>query len=562
MKISKSTRIKIIGALIIFNVLIFFNGIKNEFVWDDQYIVEKNELIKDPDNIMLLLTSEDSPPDSPPTGFYRPLINLSFLMDYQIFKGEPYGYRLTNILLHILCVVFLLYITFMLTDDIMLSYMAAIIFSAQAVHVEAVTFITGRNNILCALFILISIYYYIKSIKLSKPFYFVISMVSLFLGATSKEFAFLVPLVFILYDYTFDEEFSVKKGLKRYIISFAVIFLFIILKSTLISLGRSISFDPETLYLRIINTQPIMVKYMLNQIVPYNLSLHLTPEIIMSILNPNILISSAIFLAVTSLAFIYRKKYKLLSFSFFTYLIFLIPVSNIVKLPSTIMADRWLYVASCAFSLVLARGIMLLIKDRRLATVVTILFALFLSVFTIQRNHTFKTNMLLYEDTAKKHPNSVEAKNNYATELTSQGKYDEAEEQYRMAIKLNPYNFISYNNIGMLYGKKGEFSKALDSYKKAFELNNNHPLLASNLAFSYRRAGKLDKSNEYFLRAISLNKKYVDAYFELASNYYEQGKYQEALNVLDYVSTTFNYKSVRSRAMDLSTLINNEINGK
>ena len=111
----KHTNLIIISALILVNFIIYFNGIKNEFVWDDDFLVKNNHYITDTCNIKNLLTKEDAVPNFPGTGYYRSLVNLTYMFDYQIFKDEAYGYRLTNIVFHLLCSIVLFFLVMLIT---------------------------------------------------------------------------------------------------------------------------------------------------------------------------------------------------------------------------------------------------------------------------------------------------------------------------------------------------------------------------------------------------------------------------------------------------------------
>jgi tetratricopeptide (TPR) repeat protein len=493
----------IVLTLILINLIIYFNGIKNEFVWDDSYIVRDNYLIRDVSNVKKLLTAEDKPAVFSGRGYFRPFINLTFMADYQIFKGGAYGYRLTNIAFHILCSVMLFLLVMLITSNRLLSFTAALIFSAQAVHVEAVTFISGRNNVVCAFFMLVSLYYYIKNDKESRFPYLILSMLFLFIGAMSKEFAFVLPLIFILYDYTFGDDFSVRKHILKYAASFSVLMLFMVYRALFIPMTGAFRINYPTLYLRVINTSRVFINYIRCQIIPLDLSIYFNLPIKNSIFAPEVLLSFLMLAGLVLLVICFRKKDRVLFFSFFAYLILLLPISNIVEIPGAMMADRWIYPASLAFALFLARLIFLAFKEKeRLITLAVIVFVLSLSFFTL------------------------------GTEYRNRGLIDEAEMQYLLAIKYKPDYNLPYNNLGVLYGLRKDHNKALGYFKKAYELNPTYALTPFNMAVTYDDIGALDESNKYYEIAISLNPEDFNSYYNLASNYYRQKKYEESLEVL------------------------------
>ncbi len=537
----------IVALLVLFNLAIFANGLNNDFVWDDSYLVEDNQYIRDAGNIKKLLTMEDKPATFSGTGYFRPLINLTYLLDYQLYGGKPYGFRLTNILFNIACVVMLFYLVLLITSDQLLAAATALIFSAQAVHVEAVTWISGRNNIICMFFILPSLYYYIKNSRDGKKSHLVYSMLFLFLGAASKEFAFVLPALFVLYDYCFDDDFSLRKNVSKYAIAFATLFAFMLYRTLTVPMKGAFRLESASLYKRIITTVGIFLDYMRNQIIPNKLSIYFSMPLEESILAPKVIISSLLLVALLVFVFLYRKKEKALFFSLFAYFLLLAPVSNIIKIPGALMADRWLYPASAMFSLFLARLIFIACKkSESLKFSIIIIFVIFLSLFTVQRNHTFKNNLLLFADVLARYPESPDALNNIGVELMERGLDDEAEGYYLQSLKHDPKYNLPYYNLGIMYdikadkiaGSNNEQSllyreKALEYLHKAYELNEKYAPTAFSIAKVNDGMENPQESIKYYNISIKLNPQDYSSYYNLGANYYNQGEYGKAISTLN-----------------------------
>jgi tetratricopeptide (TPR) repeat protein len=530
---NKNKNLLIFLSLILFNLVIYFNGIGNEFVWDDSYLAEENYHIRDAGNIKDLLTMEDKPATFSGRGYFRPLINLTYLSDYLLYGGKPYGFRLTNIAFHIACVIMLFLLVQLITGSRLISLMTAIIFSAQAVHVEAVTLVSGRNNVICTLFVLFSVYFYIRSSRYVSASSFFLSMVFLFLGAASKEFAFVVPFIFVLYDYNYTRSFSISRNIDKYAISVLVLTLFMVYRALTVPMQGAFRFNLSTMYIRVINTFQVFVNYIRSQIIPDSLSIYFDLPLKDSLFSLPILTSFIVLAALFMLVIYFKRSDKALFFSFFAYFILLLPVSNIIEIPGSIMADRWLYPASCFFALFLSRLIFLIAsKWKELVPIITISFALFLTYFTIERNHVFKTDYSLFLDTVETFPESAMARNNLGTELKKMGRVKEAEEQYLYAIESNPEYNLPYNNLGVLCGERKEHERALEYFKKAYDLNPRYALTPFNMGITYDDLGNIKESSLYYEIALSLNPQHFDSYYNLAANYYGQQKYEETIKVL------------------------------
>ncbi len=101
MKFNTQSNLFIIGILIIFNLLIYANGFNNDFIGDGADLIQNNYTIRDFSNIKPLLTIEDSEANTPGTGFFRPFINMTYLVDYQLLGGRASSFRPTNIAFHV-----------------------------------------------------------------------------------------------------------------------------------------------------------------------------------------------------------------------------------------------------------------------------------------------------------------------------------------------------------------------------------------------------------------------------------------------------------------------------
>ncbi|MDD5680029.1 MAG: hypothetical protein PHI59_02180 [Candidatus Omnitrophica bacterium] len=96
-------RIFLLLALI--TLAVYFNSLSNDFVWDDHFLIENNDFIKDLRYIPRIFTTDSYHSHAEKTGashsnFYRPVQALSFMADYHIWKMNPFGFHLGNLLLH------------------------------------------------------------------------------------------------------------------------------------------------------------------------------------------------------------------------------------------------------------------------------------------------------------------------------------------------------------------------------------------------------------------------------------------------------------------------------
>src|SRR6187200_1074230 len=78
------------GLAVVFAGLVYVNSLHNPFIYDDYRLVVENRAILDIRNVHDIVWHDVT----------RPLVALSYALDQKIFGREPFGYHLTNVLLH------------------------------------------------------------------------------------------------------------------------------------------------------------------------------------------------------------------------------------------------------------------------------------------------------------------------------------------------------------------------------------------------------------------------------------------------------------------------------
>lgn len=132
---------------------------------------------------------------------YRPFISLSFFTDYGLFGLNYVGYHITNIVMCAICAIFVSLITLELTgmygnrSRASAAIWAGLLFAADPLHVESVTWIIGRVDLLCSVFYFASIFCFMRFRLLRERMYLIASLICMLLALGSKEMAVTVPLI-------------------------------------------------------------------------------------------------------------------------------------------------------------------------------------------------------------------------------------------------------------------------------------------------------------------------------------------------------------------------------
>ena len=246
------------------------------------------------------------------SGSARPVLDLTFALNYHFGKLDVFGYHLVNLLLHIANGVMLYFILLRTmqksegqtaeSGDISAasqepraanSYTrvplyASLIFIAHPVQTQAVTYIVSRSSVLATFFYLLTLLLFIRAFRSSNSFqvtrhsslYLIGAFLAICLGMGSKQEAATLPLMLLLYDYYFLSEGKIA-GLKRHFKVYLAMFLplAILLYFSFTSIHQFISFDYAK-GIQIPQNEPITsMEYFLTQlhVIPYYIKLLLIP---------------------------------------------------------------------------------------------------------------------------------------------------------------------------------------------------------------------------------------------------------------------------------------------
>jgi len=157
----------IIGMLLIVIaacIIPYSNAPKGYFIWDDINLVLMDYQIKSW-NFLPKVFKRDFfgfSDNSRKYGYYRPLVTISYMIDWQLWKTNPAGYHYTNIWIHILngLVVFALLFKLFRRKPL-IPLIGTLLFATNPIHTESVTWIAGRTDPICSLLFFSGLYFYI-----------------------------------------------------------------------------------------------------------------------------------------------------------------------------------------------------------------------------------------------------------------------------------------------------------------------------------------------------------------------------------------------------------------
>lgn len=185
--------------LLVLNSLLYIGTLSHDFLKDDYRLIVENPRVKD---LGAFLDSFGGKffafPDFPYLHYWRPMSLFSFYMDYQVWGLNPAGFHLFNIIINALNAILVFLIFYVVSEKIHYSLFPALFFSIHPCHVEAVSWVSGRTDLLSALFIFSAILFFSLFLKKQKGFYYTLTALFFLLALLSKENGVLFPLLAVI----------------------------------------------------------------------------------------------------------------------------------------------------------------------------------------------------------------------------------------------------------------------------------------------------------------------------------------------------------------------------
>jgi len=474
-------------AVLLAALLGFARTLAYDFVWDDALLIQRSQRLQQWTSLPAVLGSHFWSEVHEGSHYYRPLVSLSFFLDVQAWGFNPMGFHLTNLLAHLATALAVLALARRLTGSVLAAAVAGVAFALHPIHTESVTFISGRTDVLATLFFLLALLGYVRWRHEGGPLVFAGSLVAFFLGLAAKEVAVTLPLVLVLYDRMVGPKErgagALARALARYAAYGGVVALYLVVRMA--SLGALVESDSGTwgtLLTRVLTATKIVATYAWLTLVPFPANPY---YVIVPVLWPPpadwwaATGGLAVLLALTVWA---AWRAPVWGFAAIWFWVTLIPSVGVdlLPVPTAIMAERFLYLPSVGFCLLLAMGVRRLLgSGRALAAdqlrplpalgLATLLLGYVL--LTLWRNEPWKDHYNLYSYMVEMSPESDLPHVNLALVHLPRGEVLEAYAHFKRGVEIAPQNARALVGLGLtetlLGNREGGLKHALEGAGQA-----------------------------------------------------------------------------------------------
>jgi tetratricopeptide (TPR) repeat protein len=497
------------AALIAAALAAYANSFGGPFVFDD--------IASIPDNPSLRAWSSAlHPPPGGATVSGRPVLNLSFAVDYAIHGYSIVGYHVVNLAIHALAALVLFSLIRRLSPGSGpgVAAAAALLWVLHPLQTESVTYIVQRAEALAGLLGLLSLYSYAR--YAGEPprasAWGIAACMYAALAMACKETAVVLPLLALLQDRTFHSG-SFSAAWRRHWRAYVGLGATWIVLGFLVfsgpdrggTAGPGLGLSAALIYAR---TQPAAILHYLR------LALWPSPLVFDygtgwtahdgGVFWPAVSIAALLIAAAIAL-----RRNPAAGFLAAAFFLLLAPSSSFIPIATERMAEHRMYLPLAAIAAGAAVLLARILGSRGLIAATALAFAG--GMLTAARNRAYTSDVTLWRDTVEKQPDNPSAHDNLGYGLFQRGLFSEATAEFDRALALDPENAVACNHRGRALASLGRLHDAQSDFETALLLRPDYAEAHNNLgvilAISGDRAGAIAQ----FEAALRLRPDYPEA---------------------------------------------------
>jgi len=465
-------------------------GLRTPFQYDDLSTVVENDSIRHLADLPLTLSP---PPNATPTSG-RPLLNLSFAIDYAMTGLNVTGYHATNIALHLVAALLLFGIVRQTlglpgvglgSQADFIATATAAVWAVHPIQVGAVTYISGRSDVLMAVCYFVVLTAAIRALLSPHgSVWTVVAVIACAIGMAVKESMVTAPLAVLLYDraYIHDrfgtalrERWRLHAGLAA---TWAVLAILLIDAPHSASAGFSTGVSPWTYLL---NQALVIPEYIRLVAWPDHLLFAFGEARLLTVADVGVMGLLAPSLVVAAMWLWHRRP--ALGFPAVWVFLTLAPTSSIVPIATEAGAARRMYLPLAGIVVLVVVGIVAIANRRsrrrtsyarQLSLGVLAVVIIVLTATTAAQNLEFASAEKLWRGSLERWPSRL-AHRNLAAVLLQEGRRSEALEHLREAADQGP---LSRYALGVALFDDGRPAEAIVELQNAIGENPNEPTVA------------------------------------------------------------------------------------
>ncbi|HET9824025.1 MAG TPA: hypothetical protein VFP87_01760, partial [Chitinophagaceae bacterium] len=527
-KVSKKLKTSLALIISILAFVLYAPGIQNNYALDDSAVIQENSVTTEGLSAIPIILKRDywygSGHNISRGPIYRPTSLLVFATVWQFFPDNPHVYHFINVsLFAATCLIlFLVLCKLFKTQNLSFAFTCTLLYTAHPIHTEVVDNIKSLDEILCFLFGLISTWFLLKYVFSAQRLAFILGGISFFLCLLSKEtgitFLVIIPMIIFFFADVPTRKIIASSLLLLVLTGIWLIIRVIVFKDLPLNtattgvLNNALNAAPDKIS-KYATAFYVLLRYVLLLLFPHPLSYDYSYSQIkiQTPSDPAALAGFILILGAAIYSVVNLRRKNIISFAILFFLIALAPVSNIFFMTASTMGERFLYIPSLGFCIILAYVLTRItktesIKSRfknvfqffalcRVLFIVTLIICAFYCFQTISRHKDWKDSLTLFSHDVKISSNSARTNQNLGSALmvsvmkstNKQNQLDTfelAKKYFRRALEIYPDFYAPLSHLGVIYIFENKIDSAYGYLKKGIAIMPDDVDLNFNLGLA------------------------------------------------------------------------------
>lgn len=469
-------------------------------------------------------------------GLYHPLTTLSFAIDYLIWHDNALGFRITNLLLHVINSFLVFRLLKSLNVNQVYSVVAALIFLAHPLHVESVVWISERKDLLYSAFFLLGLLCFTTYLRAPSLYRYIALLVFFLLAGLSKPSAIAFVPVIIAALIVVRRSWKVVFWVGWIPFLVLGVALGVVTIIAQYEAGFIRTSDQWSSIEMVVMWLYAVAYYPLSFVFPLFLSpKHFYPETL-GFLHWALSLVGGLLIVASIVGSFFRKLW---AFGLLFYLLAILPSLKLIPTGNDLVSDRYAYLPllGCIYALIVV-ATMLAAKREILMYCFASACLLVLSGISFSYIQIWRSELTLWNSVAHKHPQHSIVFLERGRAYAGLGQWDNASLDLGKSLSIDPNNPLAYNSMGVVLQQRGKVKEAYISYVKAIGLDSNYAEAYANRGMLQWQLGNSAAALNDFNRALQLAPLNPDnhnnmgiAMAELGNNSTAANHFKEALRL-------------------------------
>jgi len=500
----------LLGGILILTFWCYHYSLGNQFTnWDDDKFIIRNMFIRSfsHTNLMKMLFTDVT------KDYYNPLTMVSYAINYHFSELSPQSYYVTEIAMHLINTILVFFLSLALFKAMVkkgygeikgipyLAGLCALWFGIHPMHVESVSWIAERKDVLYVFFYLLGLIVYVKYVLENKTAQMAFVAVMFFFSLFSKPMAIVFPFSLFTIDILLKRKIKWKLFIEKIpLVLISIMFAYLTFKAQTDS--NSIMPYNFTFFQRIMIVCYNYMMYLVKWFVPYPLSSYYPyPDPTSSHDLPfyfyiTFFAASAVTFGLVYFAYKKSENYfRVVLFGFGFYFFNVMLILQFVSAGINIMADRYSYAAYIGFTFMIVYFIYILVNKfpafKNAVIIVVAAFSCMLTYLCEARTHVWHDSETLWTDVIAQYPHKIYlAYGNLGDYYFTHSDFNKAGDNFREAINLNTPKELIYSDMGSVSIINKQYQAAVGYLNTAEKIDTNDNTLYLRRGYAYYLMGQ------------------------------------------------------------------------